>query len=375
MISLFGSNVGKEELAAVQDCFERQWMGIGPKTAEFEKRIAEKCGVNDFIFLNSGSNSLQMALRLLNLPEGSEVILPSFTWIACANAIQLNNLKPIFCDVDLDSCNARPEDVERKITKNTSAIMVVHYAGKPVDMDGMKQFGLPIVEDAAHAIDSYYKGKHCGAIADVGIFSFDAVKNLTTAEGGGLLARDAELADKARQLRYCGIAKSGFQASGDKDRWWEYEIHDSFPKMLNTDVNASIGLAQLEKLKGFQQRRKDLWERYNKEFREESWADGWLKTPVDAASDEQHSYFTYCIQLRSGDRDKLAKHLYDDGIYTSLRFHPLHMNAIYGSTEEKLENCEVLNQTALNIPFHHRLSDDDVSKIFDSLKTFREKYI
>lgn len=374
MISLFGSNVGKEEVSAVQDCFERQWMGIGPKTTEFEKKIAEKCKVEDFVFLNSGSNSLQMALRLLNLPEGSEVILPSFTWIACANAIQLNNLKPVFCDVDIDSHNARPEDIEKKITKNTSAIMVVHYAGKPVDMDGVMAFGLPVIEDAAHAIDSWYKGKHCGTISEVGIFSFDAVKNLTTAEGGGVLAKNSELAKKARQLRYCGIAKSGFQASGDKERWWEYDILDSFPKMLNTDVNASIGLSQLAKLPAFQARRKSLWERYGKELREESWANSWLVAPVDAAAEEQHSYFTYCIRLRGGDRDKLAKYLFDNGIYTSLRFHPLHMNAIY-QCEDKLANCEELNQTALNIPFHHRLSDEEVDKIFYHLKEFRKSHV
>src|SRR5476649_2249960 len=155
MISLFGSNVGDEELAAIKDCFDRQWLGIGPKTAEFETQIAAKLGVPSFVLLNSGSNSLHLALALLDLPEGSEVVLPSFTWIACANAVQLNRLAPVFCDVDVATCNMRPEDVERKITSRTSAIMVVHYAGLPAGVEALKRFGLPIVEDAAHAIDSY----------------------------------------------------------------------------------------------------------------------------------------------------------------------------------------------------------------------------
>src|SRR4051794_5056776 len=139
MISLFGSNVGDEELTAIKDCFDRQWLGIGPKTAEFEQLIAEKLGVPSFVLLNSGSNSLQLALALLELREGSEVIVPSFTWIACANAVQLNHLIPVFCDVDVATCNVRPEDVERKITPRTSAIMVVHYAGLPAGVDGFKR--------------------------------------------------------------------------------------------------------------------------------------------------------------------------------------------------------------------------------------------
>lgn len=372
MISLFGSYVGKEELEAIADCFERQWMGIGPKTAEFEKKVAQKIGAQDFVFVNSGSNALLLALKLLNLPEGSEVILPSFTWIACANAVMLNRLKPVFCDVDLATCNMRPEDVEKKITKKTSAIMVVHYAGKPVDMDGMKAFGLPIVEDAAHAIDSYYKGKHCGTIADVGIYSFDAVKNLTTAEGGGVVSRDATLMARARKLRYCGIAKSGFEASASKNRWWEYDITDSFPKLINTDVNAAIGLAQLAKLPGFQKRRKDLWANYTSTLTEDKDLNFWLDGMPGPEAHEQHSYFSYCIKLKSGSRDELAKYMYDRGVYTSLRFHPLHMNKIYGA-DYKLPNSEWLNEHALNIPLHHRLSDADVQKVFDTMRAFRKE--
>lgn len=374
MISLFGSSVGADELSAVQDCFNRQWLGIGPKTTEFEKKLAQKLNVKNFVFLNSGSNSLLLALKLLNLPKGSEVILPSFTWIACANAVKLNQLKPVFCDVDRITCNMRPEDVEKKITKHTSAIMVVHYAGKPVDMDGMRKFGLPIIEDAAHAIDSYYKGKHCGAIGDVGIFSFDAVKNLTTGEGGGLVAKDPASIERAFKLRYCGIAKSGFQASAEKQRWWEYEITDFFPKLLNTDLAASIGLIQLERLAGFQQRRKEIWNKYSEAFTKESWANTWIEAPPGPEPHEQHSYFTYCIKVHGNYRDKLARFLFENGVYTSLRFHPLHLNSIFKS-KDRLPNSEWLNESALNIPLHHRLSDSEVEHILKNLKEFKRLHI
>lgn len=370
MISLFGSNVDQDELSGVGDTFQKQWLGIGPKVAEFEGRLKKKTGARDVVFVNSGSNALHLALKLLDLPEGSEVILPSFTWIACANAVVLNRLKPVFCDVDISSCNMRPEDVEKRLTSKTSAIMVVHYAGKPVDMDGFKRFNLPIIEDAAHAIDSYYRGAHCGSIGTVGIFSFDAVKNITTGEGGAVLVQDEAMGIRARKLRYCGVAKSGFEASANKSRWWEYEISDSFPKMINTDIAAAIGLAQLDKLEGFQSRRKLLWELYDRHL-SESWATDWIEGLVGPASDEKHSYFSYCIKLKMGSRDRLAKYMYDQGIYTSLRFHPLHLNEIYGEKNVSLKNCEWLNEHALNIPLHHRLSDGEVEKIFSTLRTFR----
>lgn len=374
MIALFGSKVGSEELEAVGDCIDRQWLGIGPRTDEFERRMAEKLGTESFVFLNSGSNSLQMAIKLLNLPKESEVILPSLTWVACANAVCLNELKPVFCDVDLNTHNIRPEDVEEKLSSKTSAIMVVHYAGKPVDMDAFNKFNLPIIEDAAHAIDSFYKGKHCGTLGDVAIFSFDAVKNLTTGEGGGLVVKDSSKYEIARKLRYCGIGKSGFQASATKTRWWEYQIGEPFPKMLNNDIAASIGLAQLRKLSGFQARRKKLWEIFTDRINSEDWASSWLVPPVGPSENETHSYFTFCVRLISGDRDNLARFLYNKGIYTSLRFHPLHMNPIY-QHKGSLPNCEKFNDMALNLPFHHRLSDEEVDTIFSCLKEFREKHL
>jgi dTDP-4-amino-4,6-dideoxygalactose transaminase len=373
MISLFGSDVGPEELAAVEDTFERQWLGIGPRTAEFERRIADKTG-RPFAFLNSGSNSLQLALRLLDLPRGGEVILPSFTWISCANAVVINGLTPVFCDVDADTANLTAAHVAARITPRTVAIMVVHYAGKPVDVDSLLPFGLPIVEDAAHAIDSSLRGRHCGALGTVGIFSFDAVKNLTTGEGGGVVARDAAMAERARLLRYCGIAKSGLEASASKGRWWEHELVDVFPKMLNTDIAAAIGLVQLRRLAGFQARRRALWEDYTRRLHQEPWAIGWLEPPAGPAADEQHSYFTYLIRLRAGSRDALAHFLRDRGIYTSLRYHPLHFNAAYGCPGP-LPVTEHLNAVALNLPLHQRLADADVDRIFDALRDFRKLHV
>ncbi len=368
MISVFGSRVGSEELEEIKSSIEAQWMGIGPKTKSFETLFAKRLGLQDFALLDSGSNSLQTAVRLLNLKPGSEIILPSLTWIACAHAVVLAGCVPVFCDVDVNTQNVTAETIKPCITNKTGAIMVVHYAGKPVNMKPVLALGFPVIEDAAHAVDSKLDGKSCGSIGHIGIYSFDAVKNLAMCDGGGVTAQDPALIAKARLLRYCGIGKSGFEASANKDRWWEYEIADFFPRFLPNDIMASIGLAQLRKLDVLQAHRKKIWERYQREFANLDW----LSRPQDAAANEQHSYFTYFVRVPGGKRDRFAKYLYEAGIYTTLRYHPLHMNRIYKSTA-KLPVCERLNEEGLNLPIHPNLSDSDVDRVMEAVKAFTTK--
>jgi len=368
MISVFGSLVGTEEIKNVSACMESQWMGFGSNVTKFEQNFSSKFGVANFAMVDSGSNALYMAVSLLDLPKGSEIILPSFTWVSCAQAILLAGHLPVFCDVDPVTMNVRREDVEARITSNTRAIMVVHYAGLPVDMDPLIELGLPIIEDAAHAVCSTYKGRLCGTLADVGIYSFDAVKNLTTGEGGGITARNPELIERAKVLRYCGIGKSGFEAAvssaGGKNRWWEYNIQEPFIKMLPTNIAAAIGLAQLERIDSLQTRRKQIWDYYQLEFSlyEE------ITTPQEAPASDSHSFFTYCIRVP--ERDRLAQHLLENGVYTTLRYHPLHLNRLYGQTDVRLPNCEQLNEDCLSIPLHPRLTDDDTEKVVSLITDF-----
>ena len=366
MINVFGSLMGPEELEEVRTSLEAQWIGIGPKTAAFEKGFSERLGLPGFALLDSGSNALHLAIKLLDLPPGSDVIVPSFTWISCAHAVVLCGHRPVFCDVSLDTHNVTCADVERARTPKTRAVMVVHYGGLPARVDEIAALGLPIVEDAAHAVDSRLKGVACGGLGEVGIYSFDAVKNLAMGEGGGLTAKDPARLARAKQLRYCGIGKSGFEASASKDRWWEYNVTDFFPKMLPSDIAASIGLAQLRKLDAMQAYRKKIWERYQKEFA----GLGWLTRPQDAPADATHSYFTYCVRVPGGRRDAFAKYLYQNGVYTTLRYHPLHLNKIYGS-DAKLPVCERLNEEALSLPIHPALKAADVETIVEKVKGWK----
>ena len=375
LISVFGSKVGAEELAEVASSFERQWLGIGPQVLDFEERFQRRLGLPGFVMLDSGSNSLNLAMTLLDLPPGSEVILPSFTWLSCAHAVLLAGCVPVFADVALRTHNITAETIGPCITPRTGAIMVVHYAGKPVRMDEVLALGYPVIEDAAHAVDSRLDGQACGGIGDIGIYSFDAVKNLAVGEGGGLTARDPDVLARARAMRYCGIEKSGFQAAAStpRERWWEYDIAYVSHKYLPNDVAASIGLAQLRKLDKHQAMRKRIWEIYQREFADIPW----LALPADPEPDETHSWFTYCVRvlpLATGApnrRDRFAHHLLDRGIYTTLRYHPLHMNPIYRS-HARLPVSEQLNEEALSLPIHPNLDETDIEQVVASVKAFAQ---
>ncbi len=368
MISVFGSDIGEREIAAVADCLRSQWPGFGRTVDRFEEAFARRLGLGSFAMVDSGSNALLLAVRLLDLPPGAEVVVPSFTWVSCAQAVLMAGHRPVFCDVDALTMNVRREDVEASLSPRTAAVMVVHYAGLPVDIDPIIALGHPVIEDAAHAVDARHRGRPCGGIGDVGIYSFDAVKNLTAGEGGGITARDPGRIERARRLRYCGIGKSGFDAAtaagGAAGRWWEYDISEPFIKMLPTNMAAAIAGVQLERLDELQARRRAVWETYDRELAD---VPGLVRPPSAAAGD-QHGYFTYCIRVP--DRDGLAQHLLARGIYTTLRYHPLHLNPLYGQTDRRLPNCERLNEEAVSIPLHPRLSAADVGRVVDEIRGF-----
>lgn len=368
MISVFGSKVGEEEIKEVSDSINSQWMGMGPKVKKFENMYKQRTGLKNFIMIDNCSNGLYLAIELLNLPKNSEIIVPSFTWVSCAQAVLIAGHKPVFADVDIDTMNITKQTAKDKITENTAAIMVVHYAGLPVNMDEIIALGLPIIEDAAHAVDSYYKGKICGSIADVGVYSFDSVKNLAVGEGGGITSQSSELIERATKLRYCGIGQSGFEASrGDKKRWWEYTITEAHIKMNPSDISGAIGIAQLGKLDDLQAYRKSIWDRYQEAFKDVDW----LKLPVEANKNDKHSYFTYAIRVTNGKRDELAHYLFEKDIYTTLRYHPLHLNELYEQMDKSLPNSEQLNEEALCIPLHPSMSQDDIIKVIKEVKNFK----
>lgn len=362
MISVFGSCLGQEEITASGEVIRSQWLGMGPQTELFEKEMQHYLGAENFLLVNSGSSALQLAVRLLDLPPGSEIILPSFTWVSCAHAIVLSGHKPVFCDVDTVTQNTNAKYIREKISGKTGAVLLVHYAGKPVDVFPILELGFPVIEDAAHAVCSKKNGKSCGTIGDIGIYSFDSVKNLACGEAGGIVCKKPEHAAKAKKLRYAGIGKSGFQSLiSDKEKnWWEHSITEAFPKMLPSDLNAAIGLAQLKKLPHHQESRKNQWKKYQKAFRSHQA----IICPAEPEKNEIHSYFTYLIQV--SNRNELARKLLERGIYTTLRYHPLHLSDFY-NTGISLPNSETLSGNGLNIPLHPRLTEADQDNVIETI--------
>lgn len=357
MINVFGSSVGKEELAEIKTSLDNQWLGMGKKVEKFEKIFTERLG-QKFILIDNCSNGLYLAVKLLNLPIGSEVIVPANTWVSCATAVVLNDCTPVFADCEYMTLNVNHKTIRSVITSKTRAIMIVHYSGYPVNVESLKEFGLPIIEDVAHAVDSKMGGNYCGTRGDIGVFSFDSMKNIACGELGGITCRSPELLEKAVNSRYCGLSKSGLQTSTKKKRWWEYDLNGYCIKQLPNDIAASIGLAQLKKLPLLQKIRKIIYETYQREF-------GGYEIPDDI----RHSYFTYF--LRNRRRDELARHLLDNGIYTTVRYQPLHLlfKEFY---RNPLPVSEEFGEIGLNLPLHPNLSDKEVDFIIDKIKKFNK---
>lgn len=363
MINVFGSNVGQEELDEIKSCFDDQWLGIGKKVQTFEEQLAKFTGMSDVVLVDSGSNALYIAIEALNLPPHSEIILPAVTWISCATSIELAGHTPVFADVSYNTINIDLDSINNVMSNKTAAIMIVHYAGLPVICP---EIHLPIISDCAHAINTFYKGKHIGSMYGISTFSFDSVKNIACGELGGVTSPSPTLISEVRNLRYCGIRKSGFESSGTKERWWEYELKKAFPKMMPNDISASIGISQLRRLDSLQIRRKEIWDIYQRELANVDW----IITPPNVPSYVQHSYFTYFIKVINERRDELAKYLLDNGIYTTVRYHPLHMISNYHKGY-RLPMAEKINEQLLNIPLHPSLSDTDVEYIIEKIKKFK----
>ena len=361
MINVFGSSFDETELESLRDSIASGWLGIGPKVRLFESEFEKKVK-KPFVMVNNGSNALHLAVRLLRLKKGSKVMLPSFTYVACINAILLEGLEPVLIDVNPEDGNITADTVRKKWIRGVKAIMPVHYAGKPCDMESLKEFGIPLVEDAAHAVDTMIGDEHCGSIGDFGAFSFDPIKNLPTPDAGGVCMSE-NLVEEARCLRDLGLSSTGLNASSHGGRWWVGQIKATFPKYTPNDIAACFAMTSLSKLRENQIKRREIWDFYTESFKG-------LPIETPKTSDAyRHSYFTYLIQ--TDRRDQLAKKLLSELVYTTLRFHPLHRYKIFSEYRSgRYSGCDKLESQGLNLPIHPRLSQGEVKKIVMLVRRF-----
>ena len=362
--------IGEEEIAEVVDTLRSQWLSTGPKTKRFEQEFAEYLGAPGALALNSCTAGLHTALATLGMGPGDEVITTPVTFAASVSVIEHVGARPVLVDVEPDTLNLSPARVEAAITPRTKAIIAVHFAGHPVELDAIHELarahGLTVIEDAAHALPARYKGRLIGAGANPVAFSFYATKNLTTAEGG-MLTGDADFLARARVMSHHGMSRDAWKRY-HKGGAWFYEVLLPGFKYNMTDVQAALGLWQLRKLHAFQERRRAVVAAYGAAFA----AEEALELPVERV-DVEHAWHLYVLRLRPGHlrigRDQFIDELVERNIGVSVHFIPIHLHPYYRDkyayTPQSFPVAYENYGRMLSLPLNAALGDEDVADVVD----------
>jgi dTDP-4-amino-4,6-dideoxygalactose transaminase len=361
------------ELAQVLETIDSEWITAGPRTEAFEKAFAKVAGTTEAVAVSNGTAALFLALKALGIGAGDEVLVPSLTFVACAAAVIHCGATPVLVDIaNLENPTMCPDDASRKITPRTKAMMPVHYAGIPADMDRLcgvaEKHRLLIVEDAAHAPGARFRDRSCGSFGAAGCFSFFGNKNITTAEGGMITTDDAGLAQRLRSLRSHGMTVSSWDR--DKGRPAHYDVVEFGFNFRFDDIRAAIGLVQLEKLQTFNRQRAQLVHRYNEGFLQ---ANLNLIVPFAAVPDwKDPSYHIYPIVLSNAlERDFIADRLKTAGIQTSIHYPGIHRFSAFRRMSDavQLPFTDAFSERELTLPLYPSLSPSEVDHIIDIIHT------
>ncbi|GIP31278.1 DegT/DnrJ/EryC1/StrS aminotransferase family protein [Paenibacillus sp. J2TS4] len=370
-IPVLQPSIGQEEIDAVVEVLKSGWLGLGPKTEQFETEFAAYVGSRFMVALNSGTAALHLALEVLDIGPGDEVIVPSMTFVSTAHAVSYVGATPVFADVEKDTLNISLVDIERKITDRTKAIIVVHMAGHPCDMDAIHQLalskGIKVVEDAAHACGAAYNGRLIGSISDITCFSFHAVKNLTCGEGGGITCNQEWMARKVREKRWVGISKDTWiRSSSERVYAWQYFVDKIGYKYHMNDIHAALGIVQLGKLNQLNGRRKEIASRYQQELSNISW----LELPQEKTY-AQSSWHLFQIKLENEQlRDKLIRHLQDHNIAPGVHYYPCHLHPYYLHLKASAPVSSEIWKRLLTLPIHPNMTDEDQERVIDCVRQF-----
>lgn len=373
-------SLDQEEIDEVIDSLKSDWITTGPKMRLFENKFKNYIGSKYAVAVNSGTAALHIATSAIDVNPGDEVIATPLTFVASANCIVYRGGKPVFADIKKDTYNINPEEIEKKITSKTKAIIPVHFAGQPCDMDEINEIAekhdLYVIEDAAHAIDAKYKGKKIGTISDLSIFSFHPVKNITTAEGGMVTTNNDDLYEKLLMYRTHGISKDAVKRFG-KSGGFYYDMKYLGYRYNMSELHAALGIHQLDKLKSFQKRRRDIVKIYNEKLQKLDE----IKIPFKKKN-VKHSWHLYVIQLKleklKVDRDYIFKALREENIGVNVHYIPVHYHSYYKNKfnlrKGILPNVEWLFPRLLTIPLFPKMTNNDVSDVVDSIKKIINYY-
>lgn len=363
-------SMGDAELAALREVLQSGWITTGPKNQALEEAFCALTGNRHAIAVSSATGGMHVTLMALGISAGDEVITPSQTWVSTLNMICLLGATPVMIDVDPDNLMITPEAVEAAITPRTKAIVPVHYAGAPVDIDAIRaiaeRHAIPVIEDAAHAAGTYYKGRHVGW-RGTAIFSFHAIKNMTCAEGGLVVTDDDELAARIRSLKFHGLGVDAYDRQ-TLGRAPQAEVISPGFKYNLADINAALALVQLDKLAAANQRRAAIAQRYLRELAYTPFR------PLAVPSwEHQHAWHLFIIRVDEAacgiSRDALMEKLKAMGIGTGLHFRAAHTQKYYRERfpDVSLPHTEWNSARICSIPLFPDMTDDDVTRVISAL--------
>ena len=366
--------IEQPEIDEVLGCLRSAWLGTGPKAAEFERRIAAYKGVPYAVGLNSCTAGLHLACVVLGLQPGDEVITTPMTFCATVNAIVHAGAVPVLADVDPVTMNIDPAEVRKKVTKRTKALLPVHFAGRPCDMDALmaiaREHRLKVIEDCAHAIETEYRGQKAGTIGDLGCLSFYSTKNIVTGEGGMVLTRDERLAKRTKMMGLHGMSADAWKRFTD-DGYKHYDVEEVGFKYNMMDLQAAIGMHQITRVEQYWQRRLVLWQRYLKEL-----GDLPIGLPAPWPAHEKHALHLFTIlvdERRCGvSRDAMLMKLHKQNIGTGVHYRSLPGMSVYrrkfGWKPEDWPNAQAIGDRTLSLPLTPRLTDEDAGDVIAAVR-------
>lgn len=372
--------IGREEIDEVVDSLSSGWLGTGPKVHAFEELFRNYKQIKYAAAVNSCTAALHLSMLAIGIDAGDEVIVPTMTFAATANSVIHAHGKPVFVDCQKDTMNIDPEDILRKISPRTKAIIPVHFAGRPCDMNAISTIAadhhLKIIEDCAHAIESEYHGRKVGTLGDLGCFSFYVTKNIVTGEGGMVITNDEHYADRIKILALHGLSKDAWKRFSDAG-YKHYQVVDCGYKYNMMDLQASIGIHQLGRIESYWQRRDAIWKRYNHAFK-----DFPLGLPAPEEADTRHARHLYTLMLdidrlrltRDQFLDEMLKYNIGVGVhYIALHLHP-HYQKTFGYRKGDFPNAEWLSERTVSLPISAKLTDQDVDDVIEAVSAIINQY-
>ena len=371
--------IDEDDIKAVVDVLRSDWLTTGPKVEEFEKEFAHITGAGEAVALSNGTAALHAIMHAIGIGPGDEVIVPPITFVATANAVVFQGGTPVFADVDPGSLLIDPEEVQRRITPRTKAVVAVDYAGQPCNYDALRamtdRHGITLIADACHSLGARYRGEKVGTLADMTAFSFHPVKHITAGEGGVVTTNDTKLADKMRRFRNHGI-DSDHRQRGELGAWY-YEMVDLGYNYRITDFQCALGLSQLRKLPNWLVRRQEIAQQYNKAF---SGIQGIL--PLTIAPEVNHAYHLYVISCcpngSDTNRGELFAKLHEKGIGANVHYIPVHLHPFYqgrfGYRKGNYPNAENAYERIITLPLFPRMGERDVRRVIDAVVLIAEAY-